>query len=317
MVNSGVSSRVFQRWLSPPLVGRWEEISAALEGGTVEWPTRTAAERESAAAAVAALAGHGGLAAVSKVLAALHPEAVPLMDDAALWYAKEAVPCPASADSPAAGPEWFLPMLDWFAAAVEGARDALTDLARDYPLAPLDAAQVFDRLVWFESWGFRHSHARPGRRWWWVGAGDRQAIVPIEAEPPDRPLSERVDLDILQAGTWRDEALSALDAAFDGAGAWLTNRWTSRVILPILRPVGLSRPPPPRRCAVSAHRAHPRRALQRSAALIGEGGMATVYRGDAGRRAARRRGQGHERAPRSGLDVREALPAARRRRRRA
>jgi len=214
MVNSGTTSRIFQRWLSPPLAPLWAELSARLEGGTLRWPTLPAAEREAVARDAATLAGVGTLAGMSKVLAALHPETVPLMDDAALWYAKDAVPRPASADAPLAGPELFVPMLDWFAESVEAARDPLTDLARHYSTAPLDAAQVLDRLVWFESWGYRHSHARPGRRWWWVKAGEREAIVPVDATPPARPAADRVDLETVDAGNWRDEAQAALDGAW-------------------------------------------------------------------------------------------------------
>jgi hypothetical protein len=141
---------------------------------------------------------------------------VPLMDDAALWYATGAVPCPPTSDAPSAAAACFVPMLDWFAAAVEGARDDLEALARRYAPAPLDAAQVLDRLLWFESWGFRHSHARPGRRWWWVAEGPREGVVPVGGEHPDRPAAERLDLATVDAGPWRDEASAALFAAFSG-----------------------------------------------------------------------------------------------------
>jgi hypothetical protein len=167
--------------------------------------------------ALAALAGNGGLAALSKVLALLCPEIIPLMDDAALWFALGAVPCPSTADKPTAGAEWFVPMVDWFVDAIEGARGPLDELATSIPDGPMDAAQVLDRLLWFESWGYRHSHRRQGNRWWWVRRGEREGIVSVAPPHPDLPDSQCADLDSIidrpgVDSAWRDRARAALDA---------------------------------------------------------------------------------------------------------
>ena len=160
MVNAKATSRAMQRWLSPSRADAWlallDAISADLspEG----WLALPAADREGCARAVEQLAtgDHGeSLAAVTKVLALLRPQIVPLMDDAALWFALERVPEPATADKPSAPPSAFVPMLDWFADQVIACEAPLMALAARHDLAVLDAAQTLDRLLWMESWGTR------------------------------------------------------------------------------------------------------------------------------------------------------------------
>ncbi len=156
MVNARAASPTFKRWLTPPLPERWAELLAHVEGGPRRWLAIGEAERAAADRAVRALAIDGqGVASISKVLALLAPETVPLMDDAALAFAIDALPAPDTPDDPRAGPEWFLPMLDWFARAVLALEAPLAELGRGYPLAPLEPAQVLDRLLWFDSYGHR------------------------------------------------------------------------------------------------------------------------------------------------------------------
>ena len=106
--------------------------------------------------AVAALCTEGqGPCAISKALALLVPETVPLMDDAAIAFLTGAVAMPTAADDPKAPAALFVPMLDAFSQAVLAAEPQLIALAREHTLVPLDAAQVLDRLLWVDSWGHR------------------------------------------------------------------------------------------------------------------------------------------------------------------
>jgi hypothetical protein len=162
MVNAKATSRAMQHWLEPSSRDAW---SAVLDGiafhmGPADWLEMSASDREAVASAVERLAAGGSkdgtsLAAVTKVLALLRPQLVPLMDDAAIWFALESVPEPATADAPAAPASAFIPMLDWFAREVIAHEEALVALAVRHDRAVLDAAQTLDRLLWVESWGHR------------------------------------------------------------------------------------------------------------------------------------------------------------------
>jgi len=157
MVNAKATSRTFVHWTAAEPV--WAELLSILsfDLSTDEWLTLPEAQRTAAGVAVTTLSGmpSASLCAVTKVLALLRPQLVPLMDDAAIWFALGAVAEPKSADAPAAGPEQFLPMMDWFAAEAKRSDAALVELARTHTMAVLDAPQVLDRLLWWASWGHR------------------------------------------------------------------------------------------------------------------------------------------------------------------
>jgi hypothetical protein len=160
MVNAKATSRAMQRWLAPSSQGAWTTVLDSLGFGLSpsEWLGSPASERAAVARALGELATgeHGAsVAAVSKVLALLRPQLVPLMDDAALWFALEAVPQPTTADTPSAPASAFVPMLDWFCEQVVACEKELIACAVRHDRAVLDAAQVLDRLVWVESWGHR------------------------------------------------------------------------------------------------------------------------------------------------------------------
>ena len=220
MVNARATSRAFRRWLSPPLDATFCELVERLDRAA--WDAQPEDARAAVVELVAALVDGaardgGSLAAVSKVLALVCPTVCPLLDDAAIWYAHDAIDCPDSADAPAAGVEHLLPMLDWFARSVDRGRGPLTLLSSRYALASLDAAQVLDRLVWFESWGYRHSHAAPGTRWWWLVDGDREGIVPVDPPHPDAGETAphaQLDLASAPASEWVDRARAALAAGY-------------------------------------------------------------------------------------------------------
>lgn len=213
MVNNRVTSPVFQRWMAPPLADAWRVLVELLEGGPEAWLACGDTDRMAVTRAVATVSIEGhGVAAVSKVLALVCPETVPLMDDAALWFALDAVARPADADTPTAGPRWFVPMLDWFSRAVLERYDALVPLARDYAPAPLDAAQVLDRLVWFESWGWRLPYGGGMPRWQWVKDGAMEGVIAVETAAPDAAPGERVDLGAGVNEAWEKTAREALAA---------------------------------------------------------------------------------------------------------
>ena len=160
MVNAKATSQAMQRWLARPAHDAWATVLDGIGFGLSpsEWLALPASEREAVAHAVAELANgaHGAsLAAVSKVLALLRPQLVPLMDDAALWFALELVPEPTTADAPSAPASAFVPMLDWFCEQVVASEKELIACAVRHDRAVLDAAQALDRLVWIESWGYR------------------------------------------------------------------------------------------------------------------------------------------------------------------
>lgn len=231
MVNNKVPSPVFQRWLQPALRPIWSRLVPLLAGDANTWLARGPDQRAQVLADLRLLARHdvaartgapmqdpddpapGTAAGLSKVLALLCPDTVPLMDDAALHFALGAVPRPNApdiADTPSAGPELFLPMLDWFARAVLALTPTLAALAAEYHYAPLSPAQVLDRLLWFETWGYRV--CRQPTAWAWVTDGAREAIVPVPAPGPGTP-GTRIELDTVGDAGWADAAREALERA--------------------------------------------------------------------------------------------------------
>ncbi len=190
MVNNRAPSPVFRRWLAPPMLDAWDALGGLVHGGPEAWRALDADARADVEAIVAALCidGHG-VAAVSKVLAYLLPESVPLMDDAMLALALGAVPEPATADDPRAGPALFVPAMDWFSAAVLAHEDALVAAARAYEHAPLDAAQALDRLLWVESWGWRGRFGPGHPSFARVRQGLRSAVIVSDGRPPGGELT--------------------------------------------------------------------------------------------------------------------------------
>lgn len=178
MVNARAPSPVFRAWMSPPRVQAWEALYELLSGGSDAWLSRSEEERDAVGKLVAALCIEGhGIAAVSKVLAYWIGETVPLMDDAMIALALGALAEPSTADDPKAGAALFVPVMDWFSrTAVEHERTWI-QVAREYPLAPLDTAQTLDRLLWIESWGWRLRYGAEHGPYARVRSEDRSAIV--------------------------------------------------------------------------------------------------------------------------------------------
>jgi hypothetical protein len=154
LVNSPAQSTVFRRWALEP------QRSVMLELlGLFHPPTLGPLEPSTADGLRVAVGSLGSeptlVEALSKVLALLVPHAIPLMPPLAVAFVLGA-DTPADADA-------FVAMANWFGAAVEEHWDGLTAFAAEHAEVPLDAAQVLDRLLWFDSDGFKHFPAVPGR----------------------------------------------------------------------------------------------------------------------------------------------------------
>lgn len=178
MVNARTPSPVFRAWLSPPRAQVWEALYHLLAGGAEAWLSRSEEERAAVTALIGALCIEGhGIAAVSKVLAYWVGESVPLMDDAMIAMVLGALPEPTTADEPKAGAALFVPVMDWFARTVIENERTWIQIARAYPLAPLDQAQTLDRLLWVESWGWRLRYSPGHGPFARVKGEDRTAII--------------------------------------------------------------------------------------------------------------------------------------------
>lgn len=156
MVNARATSRAFRKWFGA--IDVWTELLDELA------PTMSLEQWDGQGeekVRLLALMDDAGLAAVTKVLALLRPQLVPLMDDAQLSYALGTVPMPADNNQSTAGAEHFAPMMRWFAAEVTARESELIAIAAAHRHAILDAAQVLDRLLWYQAWGHRHDSAQP------------------------------------------------------------------------------------------------------------------------------------------------------------
>lgn len=223
LVNNRAPSPVFKLWLGPRLIGHWRALLGLLEGVDIHtWPSLDADARERLAHHARALTVEGhAAAALTKVLALLVPDLVPLMDDAALLFllgATDGLPEAPSADRPTASTAFILPMLDAFAAATRAAEPALRALAEVAAPEGLSPAQVLDRLLWMESWGFRlFGSARAS--WWWIADDDgREAIVTLDRCPaPGARPEQRLALASVPDDATREALRSALEAVWDAA----------------------------------------------------------------------------------------------------
>ena len=213
-VNNAAPSTLYRRWLVPPCNDVWSELVLMLSAAPYEWSRLTDEDRTALGAAFAALAADGhGAGAISKVLALLVPSAVPLMPDAALWFALGSVARPTAADAQTAGADQIVPMMNWFTRESMQASTDLETFADAVEGMTLSPAQVLDRVVWFDSVGYRHFRNKAGAGWFAVADGDRRAVVPVAVPFEGDVTREPIDL---RAETtpvaFRDDALRSLDA---------------------------------------------------------------------------------------------------------
>jgi hypothetical protein len=230
MVNNKVPSPVFHRWLQPgaPACGPASSTSST---ATATAGSRAASgerdelrERLAVLAAIDASARNipqgqpatGTACGLSKVLALLCPDTVPLMDDAALWFALGAVAAPRHRRHPDRDHRPVRADARLVRARRAVRRPALAELAAGYALAPMSPAQILDRLLWFETWGYRV--CRTPTPWWWVADGEREAIVPAPGPGPAPASPARASTSTTVADeAWRATAHDGLAGVFDSA----------------------------------------------------------------------------------------------------
>jgi hypothetical protein len=140
LVNSPAVSPVLRRWALAPQRETWLQLVEALGGSPLD---REAIDRSVQALGTEPYA----VEAISKVAALLVPDAVPLM------------PLPARTfvlGEAASEPRAFVAMVSWLTAEARAHSAELDVLAAAHTEVPLSAAQVLDRLLWFDSEGYRH-----------------------------------------------------------------------------------------------------------------------------------------------------------------
>ncbi len=141
LVNSPANSRVLKRWALPPDSDTWLALLGEIETHGPSFDTQ-------APSLIAALGGEPCVVeAVSKIAALLEPDVVPLMPEPARQF----VLGEDTNDGDA-----FVKMVNWFASTVEAHARDLARLAQAHEPVALSAAQVLDRLLWFDSEGHRH-----------------------------------------------------------------------------------------------------------------------------------------------------------------
>jgi hypothetical protein len=147
LVNSPAISRVLRRWATDPHREICLALVATLEAGPPEW-----AKEETRAAARLALKALGDepyvTEAISKVLALLVPEMVPLLPPRARAFVL--------GEGKEDEPDAFVQIVDWFGRVARDEDALLTSIARSHPEVRLTAAGVLDRLLWFDSEGHTH-----------------------------------------------------------------------------------------------------------------------------------------------------------------
>jgi hypothetical protein len=146
LVNSPAISPVLRRWALPPHRETCLALIDVLEGAA--WPLDTET-RQALRVGLASLGNERYVTeALSKVIALLVPEAVPLMPEPARAFVL-------GADA-ANAPDAFARMADWFGAAVETHAAELARIAHEHRNVELTGAGVLDRLLWFDSEGHKH-----------------------------------------------------------------------------------------------------------------------------------------------------------------
>jgi hypothetical protein len=148
LVNSPAISKVLRRWALDPHREACLALIDVFERGSVEW-SADPGTGEGIRLCVASLGNEPYVTeALSKVLALVVPEAVPLM------------PAPARAfvlgEAAKDGRDAFGRIVDWFARAAMTHEPGLAAIAREHREVELTAAGVLDRLLWFDSEGHAH-----------------------------------------------------------------------------------------------------------------------------------------------------------------
>lgn len=151
LVNSPAASPSLRAMARPPL----REVLVAIGEALADLPDPlddgTRAELAGAIDAVSSHLGDKraqGAEVLSKIFALLVPETVPLLPEPACAFLL--------GDPPSDPGARFVAALDVFRSATFALYTDLVEIAKGHDAAVLDAAQVLDRLLWFDSEGHRH-----------------------------------------------------------------------------------------------------------------------------------------------------------------
>jgi hypothetical protein len=144
LVNSPASSQVLRRWSLPPQIDVWIALVGALEG-----PLESEGEWTPVKALIRRLGDEPRLIeSISKVLALLVPGVVPLMPGPARTFLL--------GEAAGADADTFAVIGEWFVKEARAHAAELDECASGHDEANLEGAQVLDRLLWFDSEGYRH-----------------------------------------------------------------------------------------------------------------------------------------------------------------
>jgi hypothetical protein len=219
MVNSRAPSAVFQYWMSAQFRPTWTRLLDLLDGAKEGIGALSEQQKQTLQTCVSSLCvKQNGIADLSKVLSLLAPDVVPLMDDAAVHFALNLVERPADVRVNKSPSRAFLPMLEWLAAAQQEREAELNALAASYPLGSLSAAQILDRLLWFESWGYHLFRTQPA--WVWVRDEQDEAILNVnrpEVEPAPS-VHSAIELAAEGKDLWSDQCRTDLNTLAQQAG---------------------------------------------------------------------------------------------------
>jgi hypothetical protein len=148
LVNSPAISKVLRRWALDPHREACLALIDVFERGPAEW-SADPGTGEGIRLCVASLGEEPYVTeALSKVLALVVPDAVPLMPARARAFVLGEA---AKDDGDAFGR-----IVDWFARAAMAHAIDLARIAREHSEVELTAAGVLDRLLWFDSEGHTH-----------------------------------------------------------------------------------------------------------------------------------------------------------------
>jgi hypothetical protein len=154
LVNSPAPSSALRALAEPARftrLGALAESLANLASRAGDMPEATMREVEEAVDQLSASwpdARGRGAEMLSKLLALVVPETVPLLPEPACRFLLGA--------PPAAEGARFTACLNVFRRATLALEDALVEVARAHDATVLEPAQVLDRVLWFDSEGYRH-----------------------------------------------------------------------------------------------------------------------------------------------------------------
>jgi hypothetical protein len=115
------------------------------------------------------------------------------MPDAAVAFMLRALPVPEQPDAQTANVRHFVTMMDRLADSERANANELDVLAKDYTQAPLRPRDVLDRVIWFDSVGYRHFRGPQGG-WFWLRDHAHEAVVFVPGSAPALAAHRCVEL---------------------------------------------------------------------------------------------------------------------------